>query len=284
ASFVRPKDVAVDEAGFLYVTDAAFGNVQIFDADLQLLTFVGAGGESPGQFQIASGVAVRGDRFAIVDQLGRRVQVFRYLVPKTAPSPRGSTTAAVPSRPPAPAPIPPAPAVPAQAPPAPARAPAAPASTPPASVRPADPAASANAPPLPRTQPPAPVRAPVSPSPAAQPVPSPAAPKAPPPAVPAASQPRVATLTSVSPSQIRAPGVVELEVKGRGLRPDLQARVSRGGVGVPGLSLVRQRFVDATTFRVTIELQRRASPGACEVSFQDARGETIGPLIVTLTR
>ena len=107
ANFVRPKDVAVDEEGFVYVTDAAFGNVQIFDADLQLLTFVGSGGEGPGQFQIASGVAVRGDRFAIVDQLGRRVQVFRYLVPKTAPSPGRTTTAAVPAKPPHPlAPLP----------------------------------------------------------------------------------------------------------------------------------------------------------------------------------
>ena len=86
ANFVRPKDVAVDEAGFVYVTDAAFGNVQIFDADLRLLTYVGSSGANPGQFQIASGVAVRGDQFAIVDQLGRRVQVFRYIVPKTRPA------------------------------------------------------------------------------------------------------------------------------------------------------------------------------------------------------
>jgi DNA-binding beta-propeller fold protein YncE len=85
ANFVRPKDVAVDEAGFVYVTDAAFGNVQIFDADYRLLTFVGANGKNPGQFQIASGVAAHGDRFAVVDQLGFRVQTFRYIVPKDAP-------------------------------------------------------------------------------------------------------------------------------------------------------------------------------------------------------
>lgn len=79
---VRPKDIAVDEVGFIYVTDNAFNNLQLFDADFTLLTFVGSGGDGPGRFFGASGVAVRGDEFAVVDQLGRRVQVFRFIVPK----------------------------------------------------------------------------------------------------------------------------------------------------------------------------------------------------------
>lgn len=93
ANFVRPKDVAVDDTGFVYVSDAAFGNVQIFDADLRLLTFVGSNGAGPGQFQIASGVAVGGGRFAVVDQLGRRVEVFRYLLPEDAEPAGDSSTA-----------------------------------------------------------------------------------------------------------------------------------------------------------------------------------------------
>jgi DNA-binding beta-propeller fold protein YncE len=80
--FVRPKDIAVDEVGFIYVTDNAFNNVQLFDIDFSLLTFVGEGGMGPGQFQGASGVAVRGSEFAVVDQLGRRVQLFRFIGPK----------------------------------------------------------------------------------------------------------------------------------------------------------------------------------------------------------
>jgi hypothetical protein len=83
-NFVRPKDVAVDEVGFIYVTDNAFNNVQLFDVDFSLLTFVGSGGTSPGRFHGASGIAVQGDRFAVVDQLGRRVQLFRFLLPKEA--------------------------------------------------------------------------------------------------------------------------------------------------------------------------------------------------------
>ncbi len=82
--FVRPKDVAVDEVGFVYVTDNAFNNLQIFSGDFRLLTFVGEGGMDPGRFHGASGIDVRGDEIAVVDQLGRRVQVFRFLVPKTA--------------------------------------------------------------------------------------------------------------------------------------------------------------------------------------------------------
>jgi DNA-binding beta-propeller fold protein YncE len=80
--FIRPKDIAVDEMGFVYVTDNAFNNVQLFDADFSLLTFIGSGGARPGQFNGASGIAVHGDEFAVVDQLGRRLQVFRFVVPK----------------------------------------------------------------------------------------------------------------------------------------------------------------------------------------------------------
>lgn len=81
-NFVRPKDVAVDEVGFIYVTDNAFNNVQLFDADFSLLTFIGEGGTDPGRFRGASGVAVRGEEFAVVDQLGSRLQIFRFLLPK----------------------------------------------------------------------------------------------------------------------------------------------------------------------------------------------------------
>jgi len=82
--FVRPKDIAVDESGLIYVTDNAFNNFQIFDSDFSLLTFVGSGGSGPGKFNGLSGIAVRGNRIAAVDQLGHRLQVFHYLVPKTA--------------------------------------------------------------------------------------------------------------------------------------------------------------------------------------------------------
>jgi hypothetical protein len=76
--------VAVDEVGFIYVTDFAFNNFQLFDVDFTLLTFVGEGGIGPGRFQGISGIDVQGDRIAVVDQLGHRLQIFRFLAPKTA--------------------------------------------------------------------------------------------------------------------------------------------------------------------------------------------------------
>jgi DNA-binding beta-propeller fold protein YncE len=82
-NLVRPKDVAVDDDGFLYVTDNAFNNVQIFDADFTLLTFLGEGGTGPGRFHGASGVAVHGQEIAVVDQQGHRLQIFRYIAPRT---------------------------------------------------------------------------------------------------------------------------------------------------------------------------------------------------------
>ncbi|MCP4900627.1 MAG: hypothetical protein GY906_26995 [bacterium] len=87
-SFVRPKDVAVDEHGLIYVTDGAFNNVQIFRDDLALLTFVGDGGVNPGQFRIASGISVYGNRFAVADQLNRRVQVFEFVSSRVGDSPQ----------------------------------------------------------------------------------------------------------------------------------------------------------------------------------------------------
>lgn len=78
-SFVRPKDIAVDRNGVIFVTDNAFNNVQLFDVDFSLLTFVGERGSGPGRFFGTSGVAVHGNQFAVVDQLGHRLQVFRFL-------------------------------------------------------------------------------------------------------------------------------------------------------------------------------------------------------------
>jgi hypothetical protein len=80
--FARPKDVAVDAFGLIYVTDFAHGNFQLFDVDFALLTFVGRGGRGPGQFEGITGIAVKGDQIAVVDSLGGLLQVFRFIAPR----------------------------------------------------------------------------------------------------------------------------------------------------------------------------------------------------------
>ncbi len=79
-SLQRPKGIAVDSEGHVYVVDAAFNNFQIFDRSGQLLLDVGAVGTGPGTFWMPAGIHIDGkDRIFVVDQLNHRVQVFQYL-------------------------------------------------------------------------------------------------------------------------------------------------------------------------------------------------------------
>ena len=56
--FSRPKGLAVDRSGIVYVVDAAFQNVQMFDAEGRLLMFFGGAIESPGGMVIPADVAI----------------------------------------------------------------------------------------------------------------------------------------------------------------------------------------------------------------------------------
>jgi DNA-binding beta-propeller fold protein YncE len=79
-SFARPREVAVDGEGRVYVSDAAFGNVQIFDAEGQLLMHIGERSErdQPARYMLPSGIAVdRDGRIYMADEFFRRVDVFR---------------------------------------------------------------------------------------------------------------------------------------------------------------------------------------------------------------
>jgi sugar lactone lactonase YvrE len=46
--FTRPKGVAIDHEGHIYVADAAFRNVQVFTPDGKLLLFFGGEGATWG--------------------------------------------------------------------------------------------------------------------------------------------------------------------------------------------------------------------------------------------
>jgi DNA-binding beta-propeller fold protein YncE len=79
--FARPKAITSDRDGNVYVTDAAFGNFQIFGPDGKLLLDVGGRGASGqgGEFMLPAGITVdKSDgRVYVVDQFFPKVDVFR---------------------------------------------------------------------------------------------------------------------------------------------------------------------------------------------------------------
>jgi DNA-binding beta-propeller fold protein YncE len=76
----RPRGIALDSEGHIYVSDAAFNNIQIFDQEGRHLLTFGGSGRGPGGFQFPSGLAFDAeDRLYVADQLNKRVQVFQYL-------------------------------------------------------------------------------------------------------------------------------------------------------------------------------------------------------------
>ena len=79
-TFARPKEVATDREGNVYVVDAAFGNFQIFNPEGELLLFVGDRSErdGPAKYMLPSGIAVDEDgRIYMVDQWFRKIEVYR---------------------------------------------------------------------------------------------------------------------------------------------------------------------------------------------------------------
>ena len=80
--FARPRNLACDDQGRLYVTDGAFSNLQIFTAEGELLLAIGRGSKRdlPGCYGLISGVAVdETGRLYVADQLFSKVEVIRHL-------------------------------------------------------------------------------------------------------------------------------------------------------------------------------------------------------------
>lgn len=63
--FVRPKGIAVDREGRLYVVDAGFENVQVFDPAGKLLMFFGGSYDGPGYMWLPAKVVVDYDNLAL---------------------------------------------------------------------------------------------------------------------------------------------------------------------------------------------------------------------------
>ncbi len=82
----RPKGVAVDSEGHLYIGEGYANLVQVFNQEGQLLYYFGGRGSGPGEFQLPVGMFIdHGDRIFVVDSFNRRIQIFHYYgLPKQA--------------------------------------------------------------------------------------------------------------------------------------------------------------------------------------------------------
>lgn len=93
--FARPKAITSDRDGNIYVTDAAFGNFQIFNPDGKMLLNVGGRGAAGngGEFMLPAGITVdKSDgRVYVVDQFFPKVDVFRPAETPEARVPRPQT-------------------------------------------------------------------------------------------------------------------------------------------------------------------------------------------------
>jgi DNA-binding beta-propeller fold protein YncE len=75
----RPKGVAFDSEGHLYIVDGAWSVVQVFNREGQLLYYFGKLGTAPGTFQLPTGLRIdEQDRVYVVDSFNKRVQVYHY--------------------------------------------------------------------------------------------------------------------------------------------------------------------------------------------------------------
>ncbi|MEN8195710.1 MAG: 6-bladed beta-propeller, partial [Pseudomonadota bacterium] len=75
----QPKGVGIDSEGHVYVADALFNRVQIFDKTGALLLAFGGDGAAPGEFWLPTGLYIAKDRIYVADSYNQRVQIFQFL-------------------------------------------------------------------------------------------------------------------------------------------------------------------------------------------------------------
>ncbi len=79
-NFSRPKGVATDSDGNVYVVDALFDNIQVFNGQGNLLLAFGGPGVDAGKFWLPNAIHIdSNDRIYVSDSYNKRVQVFQYL-------------------------------------------------------------------------------------------------------------------------------------------------------------------------------------------------------------
>jgi hypothetical protein len=124
----------------------------------------------------------------------------------------------------------------------------------------------------PRPAEPTPTPTPVpTPTPAIAPVPAPEA---------AATEPTV--LTAVSPLQVKRGATTILDVRGTGLRASQKATILKIKDAPNGISVVRQKFVNAGLVQVIVKLEETTAPGAYGLTMADPDGAASNALSFTV--
>jgi DNA-binding beta-propeller fold protein YncE len=78
-SLFRPKGLALDSEGNIYVADALLETVQVFNEQGRLLYFFGHSGAGLGEFQLPSGLCIDPrNRIYVSDSLNQRIQIFQF--------------------------------------------------------------------------------------------------------------------------------------------------------------------------------------------------------------
>lgn len=79
-NMVRPKGVAVDSEGNIYVVESYYDHLLVYNPKGEFLMAIGGVGTEPGKFHLPSGVWVDNhNRIFVADTLNSRVSVFQFL-------------------------------------------------------------------------------------------------------------------------------------------------------------------------------------------------------------
>jgi DNA-binding beta-propeller fold protein YncE len=79
-NMVRPKGVAVDGEGNIYVVESFYDHLLVYNSRGEFLMPIGGVGSEPGQFHLPSGVWIDArNRVFVADGLNSRVSVFQFL-------------------------------------------------------------------------------------------------------------------------------------------------------------------------------------------------------------
>jgi DNA-binding beta-propeller fold protein YncE len=75
-----PKGIVVDKSGVIYVVDALFDNVQLFNMTGGFLLTIGGRGTGLGEFWLPSGLFLDNqDKLYVCDTFNQRIQVFQMM-------------------------------------------------------------------------------------------------------------------------------------------------------------------------------------------------------------